>query len=434
MNMIHNPALCLLLVFGGSACDKNKKDEHPQEGAHAGHSHDAKDDAKDDDKSAGEDAHEGEHAEGEEHGGHDEHEEGVVELSPDAAQRLKIRVVAVERRALPNQLTTTGEVDFDEGLRAHVSPRMQGRVHEVRVDLGHAVKPGQTLAVLDSIDFGKAKAEYLQARSRAELAAQTLEREEKLLAEKITSEQEVLAARSAHNEARSALNAAAETLYLFGLGKDEVKGIRYGDPSAALFPIRAPFAGKIIDKHITKGELVGPESNLFTIANLDSLWVWTDVYEKDLGKVHVGDGARIEVDAFPGVIFEGKVSYLRDEVDSDTRTVRARVDVDNAKGLLKPKMFVRVVLSDPHAMDGSPAQEGLVVPESALQREGDGFILFVQEGERRYEGRKVSVGRRSQGMAEVLEGVAAEDRVVADGAFLLKSEAAKESMGGGHSH
>lgn len=369
---------------------------------------------------------------GEEHDRHDEHEEGVVELSAEALAHAGIRTEVAAHHRLEGLIETTGQIGFDEDRLVHVSPRIPGRVHEVNVSLGQAVEAREVLAVIDSIELGQAKAAYLQARAREEVTRESLEREQSLRAERITSEKEVALARAEHREAEAALRSAVETLRLYGIDEGALRAVRYDDPDSSLLAVRAALPGKVVEKHVTVGELVDPEDELFVLADLSSVWIWIDVYERHVANVHTGDGAQVLVDAAPGKGFEGVVAYVRDQVDEQTRTVRARVDVGNADGALRPGMFARVILADPHAVAERP--ERLAVPAAAIQREEEGSVAFVEVGERRFEKRAVTTGIKGGPLVEVVEGIRAGERVVVDGAFVLRSEASKESMGGGHSH
>lgn len=383
-----------------------------------------------DDKHAGHDEHD-EHA-----GEHDEHEQGgPIELSPEAAAHAGITVQKVELRTLAAEIATTGEVGFDETRLAHVSPRISGRVHKVNALLGDRVKKGQTLAVIDSVELGQAKAEYIKAKARLEVAQRTYEREKRLADKQISSEQDMLDAEAAYRDARVAHDTAAQTLRLYGLSDKAISAIAYDSSGTALVPLVAPLDGKVVDMHATVGELISPETKVYSVADLGRLWIWIDVYERDLSRVHVGDTAYVRADAFPDQVFEGTVSYLQDQVDRDTRTVRARIDVDNPSGTLRPGMFARVRLADPHAADGVAASAPvIVVPAAAVQRDGDEQIVFVQIAERTYERREVTLGRASGDVVEVVDGLRPEESVAVTGGFLLKSEARKGTMGGGHSH
>ena len=380
-----------------------------------------------------EDDHGGDEKHGE-HEGHGAHEEGVVKLSPEALARAEIRTAPVEERALPIEIETTGQVGLDETRLAHVGPRIAGRVHAIRAELGHQVKSGQVLAEVDSIELGKAKAEYLRARAMEEPALRSVERERKLHADKISSEKEVLAAEAELREATAALRVAEETLHLYGLNDTEVRGLKYEDRKASVFLLRSPLAGKVVEKHATVGELVDPEKNLYTVADLSRVWIWIDIYENVLGHVHLEDDVEVRVDAFPNDRFRGKVTYLTDKVDADSRTVRARIDVDNAAQKLRPGMFARVRVSDPHDVAGKQEAPALTVPTEAVMSEGKERVVFVELAPGRFSRRVVEVGHAGERWTEVRRGLARGDRVVVSGGFLLKSEVSKETMGGGHSH
>ena len=399
-----------------------------------------------------------EHDEHDEPDEHDEHEEGIVELSPEAAKHAAIRVAIVEETHVPFVLRTTARVDYDERRLAHVSPRIPGRVATVRADLGDDVVADDQLATLDSIGLGEAKADYLGARAEASLADKTLERAQRLFKDKITSEQAVIEARAAHEKALAHLRSGEEKLRLLGLSKSEIRGVHYGDPKAPLFPLRAPIDGRIVEKHLVVGEIVRPEDKVFTIADLSQVWIWIDIYERDVARVHKNDTVVIATQAHPDRTFEGHVAYIRDRVDPVTRAARARIDILNPDRALKPGMFAQVTLTDPHCADPrcvdqhaadqhtsdrhtadrhtaiSGGRRALAVPPSAVQRDGDVDVAFVMEGERRYARRVVRVGARTEKLVEIVSGLASGERVAVEGAFLLKSEAAKEEMGGGHSH
>jgi len=382
----------------------------------------------------GHDEH-GDETHSEESGAHGEeiHEEGVVELSPEMLERVKIRTTVVSTRVLPAELLTTGQVDFEQDRLAHVTPRIPGRVDEVKADLGDKIQKGQVLAIIDSIELGQAKSAYLQAKAHEDLARQNFEREKGLFAERISSEKEMLAAKAAHLEATARLRNSEETLRLYGIQDQTIQTLSYEGGQTSLLPVRAPLSGRVVEKHVTVGELVTPERSMFTIADLGHVWVWIDVYERNLRHVHLEDDVAVAADAYPDELFLGKVSYLSDQVDADTRTVRARIDVNNPDHKLRPGMFARVTLTDPH-FEATGLEPSLVVPVGAVQRDGEEFIVFVALDDYRFERHEVVVGRSAGGFAEILSGLDPEDTVVIEGAFLLKSEASKEQMGAGHEH
>ncbi|MGD2114287.1 MAG: efflux RND transporter periplasmic adaptor subunit [Acidobacteriota bacterium] len=360
----------------------------------------------------------------------DEHGTDVVELSPEELGAVEIVTGRAERRRLPARLATTGEVDYEQDRIAHVSPRIPGRIDRVPASLGDEVRRGQVLAVLDSVELGRAKAEFLAAKTREELALENYEREKGLHEDRISSEKEMLEARAAHLEAMATRETAEETLHLYGLSDQRVDALEPGSPGASLLEVRAPIGGRVVQKHATLGELARPSESLFTIADLGRVWIWIDVFERDLAAVHRGDEVEVRVESFPERTFEGEVTYLSPEVDPETRTVRARIDVPNPDGLLRPGMFADVRLTDPHVA----GVETLVVPQAALVRRGEERLVFEPLDGGRFVARAVETGRRVDGVVEVLSGLEPGDRVVTEGSFFLKSELARAELGGGHHH
>ena len=366
-----------------------------------------------------------------EHPGEHE-EENTIQLTARMAERIQLDVAPVEVRPLSGMFTTTGRVDFNQDRMAQVSPRVQGRVHRVFVTLGDTVKQGQTLAIIDSIELGRAKSAFVQAKVQLDLARSTRAREEKLFKDRITSEQAVLEARSAEQQARAAYQAARQELHLLGLSEQEIDKISANDPSAALFPITSPLDGTVVEKHATQGEVVSPDNDMFTIADLSQVWIWIDLYERDLARVHPDDQVSVRVDAYPDLTFEGKVSYIQSQVDPDTRRIRARIEVTDDRLRLRPGMFAKVTVTDPHGVDGKNAPKVVVAPAGAIQRDGSRYVVFVPVGKNRYERREVTLGRRTDAYVEVLDGLFPGDLVVVKGTFYLKSEAAKDTISGEH--
>lgn len=370
---------------------------------------------------------EGERAEGGEPAEGEEHEEGVVELRPEARANARLQIGRVEARPLAGEIQTTGEVGLNEDRVAHVGARVPGRIAAVRVTLGQKVGQGQALAVIDSTELAKAKADYFTARAREDLARTTFEREDRLAAEKISSQREVLEARAALLEAEATRRNAEETLRIFGLTSGQIRSLRSGETGASLLPVAAPFAGTIVEKEANLGEVVGTEESLFTVADLRRVWIWIDVFEKDLRRVRLGNEVSFEADAYPNEAFAGKVSFLSASVDSGTRKVRARIDAENSAGRLRPGMFVRIRLAE--TQSGAAEARVPTVPDSAVQRRGESFVAFVPESDSRFRMREVRVGRRSGGFVEILDGLKVGEPVVVNGVFFLVSEASKESFG-----
>lgn len=362
--------------------------------------------------------------------GHDEHgEDGVVELAPAAIDRIGLTTEPVARRSFAGIRTTTGTLGFDEERIAHVAPRVSGRLVRVPASLGATVSAGEVLAVVDSTELGEAKAAFLRARARHEVARRRFERERSLREDRISSEQEVLEAEAAAREAAADLAVTRETLRLLGLTEKMIEGLSWNDPESSLLAVRAPFPGKVVTREATIGELVSPEDTLFTIADLSEVWLWIDLYERDLAHVVVGDRVEVRLDAWPDETFTGRLAYVADEIDPASRTARARVDLSNPSRRLKPGMFARVTLAT--AEESAPI---LAIARTAVQRDGGESIVFVRTGAGRFERREPVLGRTTDDHVEILGGLAVGEEVVTEGAFLLRSQASADELGGGHHH
>ncbi len=351
-----------------------------------------------------------------------------VELSPRAREAIGLRVIAAQERALGGEIRATAVIKPNEYRMAHVSPRIPGKAIAVEALLGDVVSAGAVLAELDSIDLGEKKATFLQSRANLEVARRNYRREERLYGQHISSEKEYLEAKGEIERNEAAYRAAREALRLVGLSDDDIEAVSWsgGKHPLSHFPLLAPFAGTIIERHITIGELIEPNETPYTIADLITVWVLLDIYEKDLARVHVGDQARIGVEAYPGEVFTGKVTYLSSLLDPSTRTAQARVEIDSRDGRLRPGMFATAAITG----EAGGGRKRLVIPRDAVQHLHGKTVAFVQERPGTYSTRELSLGAESGDDVEVLSGIAAGEPVVTEGAFYLKSALLKEELGG----
>ncbi|MEW6749387.1 MAG: efflux RND transporter periplasmic adaptor subunit [Candidatus Latescibacterota bacterium] len=350
---------------------------------------------------------------------------GEVRLSSEALSAIGLRTAAVERRGVGGLIHATAVLKPNADRLAHVAPRIPGRVAQSLITLGQRVRAGERLLVLDSVELGEAKSAFRKARARMEVAQSSYEREKRLYEDgRITSEREMLEARGAYLEAKAEFEAAEERLHLYGLSQQAVEQLRpEHDADASLLAVTAPISGTVVGKHMTLGEVVGPEDVTCTIADLSTLWLVLSIYEKDVPRVHPGQQVEVEVDAYPGQGFPGTLTYVGDVLDEETRTVEARVEIDNAAGTLKPGMFARA------ALQTEALAEAVTVPAQAVQREGDRQVVFVALDDTSFAVRPVQVGRAFNGWVEIVGGLKLGERVAAEGSFALKSERAKDTFG-----
>jgi len=322
---------------------------------------------------------------------------------------------------------TTGEIYPNQDLFVIISPRIPGVVKEVFVDWGERVKKGQKLALLDSIELGQARADYKKAKAMLKLAKKNYQREKSLYRQNICSKKQFLEAETVYEQAQIELKALRERLKLMGLHESSMLNAPEGMVSS-LFTITAPFDGTVIEKKMAVGELKDVSAPIATISDLTNLWVWFDIYEKDITKVRQGNKVVISVASYPAEQFEGLVTYIGATVNEKTRTVKVRAETDNGHEKLKPGMFAKVLLQVETGSDS------LMLPEEAVQSDGQKHFVFIPLNEELFFKRDVTLGARVDGHVKVISGLNKNDRVVVKGGFLLKSETMKEKFGEGCAH
>jgi len=268
--------------------------------------------------------------------------------------------------------------------------------------------------MLDSIELGEARSNYLQTASEAAVAQAGFDRAQRLQADNIIPEKEYLRARAEHEITRARLRAAADKLHMLGVDPEKLSG--------SIFPITAPFAGTIIEKKAVLGELAPPDQSLFTVADMSVLWIEANLFEKDLAKVKPGAQASVTVSAYPDAVFKGRLTYISSVVDKDSRTVKARIEVPNPDGRLKLEMFATAMIQT-----GS-STKALLLPEDAVLLVQGQPTVFVAEVAG-FEPRAVEVGERAQGLVMIKSGVQVGEAVVVSGAYALKARLLKSQIG-----
>jgi membrane fusion protein, heavy metal efflux system len=351
-----------------------------------------------------------------------------VTLPAEALRTTAIATLPVEQRELTDEIRATAVIKPNENRLAHVSPLIPGRAVAVKAVLGDQVEPGQVLALLDSLELGEKKSAFLQARTNLEVARRNYNREAGLFKQRISSEKDYLETKGEFERSEAAYQAAREALRLVGIADEDIDRITWGGKGEALshFPILSPFRGTVIEQHVVVGELVRPEDKVYAVADLRTLWILLDVYEKDLARVAVGKDVEVRVDAYPDARFHGKIAYLSDVLDESTRTARARVEVHNVDGRLRPGMFATAIITLP----GSAGRQVVVVPDAAIQRVRGQPTAFVEESPGSYLVRPLTLGRQAGDVVEVQAGLQPGERVVTDGAFTLKSLLLKDELAG----
>lgn len=353
--------------------------------------------------------------------------EAFVQFTADELEEFGVETAIAAPGELEIQITLPGEVLINQDKYAHIVPRVAGVVHSASRSVGDKVRAGQVLAVLDSRELADIKAEYLAGLERKSLAEAGYKREERLFGQKISSEQEFLEAKQSLAEFEIALRSVRQKLLALGLSEGYINKLPE-QPEHALvhFELKAPIAGTIIEKHISQGEAIAADAEAFIIANLTSVWVDLNVYQKDLDLVF--EGQQVSIVSSGGQLKAGGIiQYVRPIVGEETRTAIARIVLANPDGRWRPGLFVNGTV----AVDA--ATVALLVPRSAvINLEGESVVFVEEEGG--FEARHVTLGKASETHVEVVSGLSEGEKYVAKGGFALKAELGKDNLGDGHAH
>jgi cobalt-zinc-cadmium efflux system membrane fusion protein len=314
-------------------------------------------------------------------------------------------------------LETSGKVQFDEETLVRVQAPLTGRVLEVLARPGEVVETGQRLLVMESPDLATAKADYAKAVADVDRAAAALTLARDLLEVKAIAAKEVRAAETEHQKALAESSRARLRLSLLGLGEPQFEKVAAHSDMIGSMVVTAPRSGIVVERNAIPGQMVSygqtdTPANLFVIADLSTVWVVADVYEPDVASVVAGQAITVTRPCCPTERIQGRISYVADSVDPQTRTVKVRAVVPNPGRMLKAEMFVKVSIA-------TGANRALVLPQSAVHREGGQPFVVVETGPEAYQRRLIKVGTDVNGVVEILDGLKPSDRVVASGSILL---------------
>lgn len=357
--------------------------------------------------------------------------EMVITLSPDKLANARIETEAVIGEtgipvATGGGIRAAGTVQSNAYKEVPVFPIAGGIVRQINVELGNKVNRGQAMATIFSAELADAEAAYLKVAAEVEEHHLHHGRTTELVELGASSHEELEQATTMYKTAQANLSSARERLILFGLSEKQVDELRESRKfPKPLLTIASPVSGTLIGRTVNTGEVVMQGKEMFRVADLSTVWVIAQVYERDLQSVNLNTSAVVTAQAYPGKSLRGRVSYVDPKVDSQSRTLQVRIELANPRDMLKLGMFVDVNLgSATESVAGSQAT--VAVPRAALQTIGAKQVVYVatdQPGS--FIQREVSVGPETNGRFPVYSGVSSGEKVVTDGAFLLRAESLK---------
>jgi cobalt-zinc-cadmium efflux system membrane fusion protein len=330
-------------------------------------------------------------------------------------------------------LVLNGTVRYDENKLVRVASNVSGRVASMPVDLGGAVRKGDPVVWIESAELGRAREEFIKESSQLQVASRSFDRARRLVEQKAISQGEFQTREADYLSKKAAAEAAERALLLLGETQGDIDRMRaavesgrqpeFASPRVAL---RAPFDGRVLERQATPGSFVEPMQPILTLANLSTLWVFLQAYEKDLALLRPDLPLRIRTEAYPQETFSGRLDFLGGAIDEATRSVGVRATVRNVGDKLRPGMFVKAQVEVPRPQ--AEAKPIVAVPQSALQTLAGRTVVFVEEAPGRFVRRAVETGHTFEGFTEILSGVKPGEAVVTEGSFVLKSEFAKAEL------
>jgi cobalt-zinc-cadmium efflux system membrane fusion protein len=359
--------------------------------------------------------------------GDDQEQSDVLSLSSETYEAAGITVARSDLRALVPIIKVTGTLSYDERRMAIATARIGGRITKVVADFGQRVSAGDVLAWIDSPELGAAQADYQRAESMNQLHKAEFERAELLVEGNAISRGELLRREADWRAAQAELKTAEQKLHILGLSQVDIEALSDDRTGMGhVYPVRAPIHGRVTERTAIPGRVVSADDELFTVAELESLWLFLQVFEKDLPAVREGSGVTLTCESHPEHRFRGTIDFVGQVLDPHSRTAQARAVIENRERELKPGMFVYASIEG-RTEDGDVPRR-LAVPVNAVASVERRDVVFVQTAERTFELRPVELGETSGDWVEIRSGLSAGESIAVAGVFTLKSEVLKGGL------
>ena len=327
-------------------------------------------------------------------------------------QMSHVQVVTVQASKLTRTLRLTGAVAYNAFSTTPVITQVGGPVAKILVVPGDRVKRGQPLLEVSSPDYSLLLAAYLKARDTFRVADKNYERAQDLFAHHAIADRDLLQAESDRIQAQADLSAAQEGMRILGIPKPEDLE---KSPISAQIPLLAPIGGEIVERLVSPGQVMqAGTTQAFTISDMSTVWVMANIYQGDLAYVKDGDPATITTDSYPDK-FSGKISFISPALDPNTRTLQARIVVDNPGGKLKKDMYCVATVT------AGTILNAIAVPDSSILRDDENQpFVYLASNSNQFGRRPVDIGQTENGQTQVLKGLSPGDKVAANGSLFLQ--------------
>ncbi len=327
-------------------------------------------------------------------------------------QMSHVQVVTVQPTRLTRTLRLTGAVAYNAFKTTPVITQVGGPVSRILVVPGQKVAVGQPMLDVSSPDYSQLLDAYLKAADSSRLAEKNYAREKDLYQHHAVAQRDLEQAESDRNQAQADLNAAEQGMKILGIRNPSELA---KSSTSAQIPVLAPISGEVVERLVSPGQVVqAGQTQAFTISDLSTVWVLANVYQADLALVRSGDDVTVQTDAYPGT-FHGRISYVSPALDPNTRTLQARIVVDNPGEKLKKDMYCTVTVT------AGSISNAIAVPDSSILRDDNNQpFVYVAIGANQFGRRDVEIGQSENEKTQILKGISVGERVVGDGSLFLQ--------------
>jgi len=343
----------------------------------------------------------------------------VVELGPELQKQ--VQVIKVGDAEIRELLRIPGSIQVDEQRMAKIGAPVTGRIAEISAVLGQLVKQGQVLATVNSTELAQNQLAYIKALQQISLQSKAVDRAKVLLEADVISAAELQRREAELSGAKADLIAARNQLLVLGMSNASISKLSHSVQMDTFSNVTARLAGTVISRKINVGQVVQPADELFVVADLSRVMAVAEVPERQIDLIELGQEVDIEVAALNDKPIKGKLIYVGDVVNPQTRTVTVRSEIKNFNHEIKPEMLVSMLVQ-------SKPVSHLSVPVQAIVRENDKNYVFVKIAANKYRLREVAIGDDYQGMVAVENGLDSGETIVSEGAFHLNNERKRKEL------
>ncbi|MCX6161873.1 MAG: efflux RND transporter periplasmic adaptor subunit [Ignavibacteriae bacterium] len=346
-------------------------------------------------------------------------------LSKESQDRIDLKTELLSEEQFTGYIKIPAVIITDQNNEAQAGPIVAGRVKKVYADVGSYVNAGQTLMLIEGLEIGVLKADFLKSKTTLEFTEQEYNRQKSLSEQNAGSQKNLISAKTEYEKALAEFNAMDKKIHSIGIRDEDIINEKSDLHSAGDLAIKSPISGVIVERNVVIGQYMESSFIAFKILNTKSLLVDGQIYESDFNKLGNSNSAEFKTQSVPNEVFMCDITYKGLLIDDKTRTIKIRAKVNNPRNKLLPQMFGELIIKL------AENKRGLFVLSSAIYKDNDQSNVFVMENDSTFRKIQIKTGVELDEKVEVISGLKENDRVVINGVFELKSELLKESFGEG---